>query len=207
MLSKKAKTALAEFYSTHLFDEFALTLKELNPLPALLADIVKELICITVESPQRTNHDFFCELLRHLSTSSSSSSSTPDDAMMVLSASDLQSAVYKFLAVLDDLIIDAPLAANNGAYVVAGLVGKRLLSLRLFATLPDDNDFSLSSRAGEFIVQVLQGLNHWVGPDEASALYKDSALEVKSFIIAPPRETAEDLVKAYAVKYSVPFIL
>jgi hypothetical protein len=44
VLSKKAKTALAEFYSTHLFDEFALTLKELNPLPALLADIVKVLL-------------------------------------------------------------------------------------------------------------------------------------------------------------------
>ena len=39
-----------------------------------------------------------------------------------------------------------PSQANHGAYVVAGLVGKRLLSLRLFATLPDDNDFSLSSR-------------------------------------------------------------
>lgn len=46
MLSKKAKTALAEFYSTHLFDEFALTLKELNPLPALLADIVKVLLYV-----------------------------------------------------------------------------------------------------------------------------------------------------------------
>jgi len=76
-----------------------------------LSSLYKELICITVESPQRTNHDFFCELLRHLSTSSSSSS-TPDDAMVVLSASDLQSAVYKFLAVLDDLIIDAPLAVS-----------------------------------------------------------------------------------------------
>jgi hypothetical protein len=68
-----------------------------------------------VESPQRTHHDFFCELLRHLSPSSKSSSSlspTPDDAMMVLSASDLQSAVYKFLAALDDLIIDAPLAVS-----------------------------------------------------------------------------------------------
>jgi hypothetical protein len=40
-------------------------------------------------------------------------------------------------------------------------------------------------------VQVLQGLNHWVGPDEASTLYKDSALEVKSFIIAPPREVSQ----------------
>ena len=46
MLSKKAKTALAEFYSNHLFDEFALTLKELNPLPALLADIVKVLLYV-----------------------------------------------------------------------------------------------------------------------------------------------------------------
>ena len=73
-----------------------------------LSSLYKELICITVESPQRTNHDFFCELLRHLTTSSS----IPDDAMMVLSASDLQSAVYKFLAVLDDLIIDAPLAVS-----------------------------------------------------------------------------------------------
>lgn len=37
--------------------------------------------------------------------------------MMVLSASDLQSAVYKFLAVLDDLIIDAPLAVSCTAVV------------------------------------------------------------------------------------------
>lgn len=80
-------------------------------LSSSTSSVYKELICITVESPQRTNHDFFCELLRHLSTPSSSP--TPDDAMMmVLSASDLQSAVYKFLAVLDDLIIDAPLAVS-----------------------------------------------------------------------------------------------
>lgn len=46
------------------------------------------------------------------------------------------------------LTLPTPLTsqANNGAYVVAGLVGKRLLSLGLFATLPDDNDFSISSR-------------------------------------------------------------
>ena len=48
-------------------------------------------------------------------------------------------------------------------------------------------------RAGEFIVQVLQSLHHWVGgAEEVAALYKESALDLKSFIIPPPREVSRD---------------
>jgi len=206
VLSKKARAALAEFNSTQLIDEFALTIKELNPLPSLFPDIIKDLICMTVESPKREHHDSFCRLLGELF---SNDTIIPGVQGTLLSAGDLQRAIYQFLAVLDDLLIDAPLAANHGAYIIAGLICKQMLSLRLFAGVPEDNDFSISLRAGEFIVQVLQGLTRWMGGSEedAAALYRESAIDVKSFIQASPRETVEDVLKAYAVKYSVPFIL
>lgn len=114
-----------------------------------ISPFYKELICITVESPQRTNHDFFCELLRHLSTSSSSSP-TPDDAMMmVLSASDLQSAVYKFLAVLDDLIIDAPLAVSCTVVLSCLMIDDDpSLTLPTFLPLSGQQRSICSSRSG-----------------------------------------------------------
>ena len=70
----------------------------------------QDLICTTVESPNRAHHDFFYQLLVYLNTTSSSSTAVKE--MMLLSVDDLQSSVYKFLSVLDDLIIDAPLAVS-----------------------------------------------------------------------------------------------
>jgi len=64
---------------------------------------------MTVESPKREHHDSFCRLLGELF---SNDTIIPGVQGTLLSAGDLQRAIYQFLAVLDDLLIDAPLAVG-----------------------------------------------------------------------------------------------
>lgn len=84
----------------------------------------------------------------------------------LITLEDISLAACKFLSLLDDLILDAPksvssniankstrliliidaLQGTHGAYVFANLYSKGLIQLSLFASLPEENDFTISLR-------------------------------------------------------------
>lgn len=64
----------------------------------------------------------------------------------VLAAEHVKDAVCKFLHSLDELVIDVPKAGTLGALIVGNLASRGLVSVDLFAALPEDNEFSFSPR-------------------------------------------------------------
>lgn len=58
----------------------------------------------------------------------------------------------------DDLTIDYPLIFIHFASIVAGLVDTGLLNLSFLASIPEENNFSMSIRAHEFVATILHQL-------------------------------------------------
>jgi len=200
-VQKHVRSAMKEYYVNGIIEEPSLTFQELKPSPEIMSDVVKDMISQAVETSSEKSCVALCELLDILRTLT-----IPGFTVPILSPADVKEALYKFLNSFDDVLIDAPKAGTLGAVIVANLVHKNTLAVELFSTLPEDNEFAFSPKFAEFVVQVLAALITVSGAERAEEQFRASKLDLVKIVMAPPKETPEDVLRALATKYGVAFL-
>ena len=104
---KKLRSAVKEYYRNGLVEEATLTFQEVNPLPTLVGDLVKDLLCQCVELSSEKDCAAFVTLLAALRTVFVAGSNAP-----VLNPEQVKEGVLKFLNVVDEMAIDVPKAVS-----------------------------------------------------------------------------------------------
>lgn len=112
-ICKKARSAAKEFYRNGMVEEATLTFQEVNPLPTLMGDVVKDLICQCIDQSSEKDCGLLCTLFAALREVFVADSSAP-----ILSAEQVKEGVLKFLNVVDELCIDVPKAVSTVLYVL-----------------------------------------------------------------------------------------
>eukprot|EP01032_Pedospumella_encystans_P009355 gene9355-11016_t len=201
-VTKKLRSAVKEYYRNGLVEEATLTFQEVNPLPTLVGDLVKDLLCQCVELSSEKDCAAFVTLLAALRTVFVAGSNAP-----VLNPEQVKEGVLKFLNVVDEMAIDVPKASSLGANILGNLVSKDLLSLELFANIPDENEFSFSSRFADTVLLAVKELAVQTSDENATLVYKAAGLDLLKNINAPPKQSPEEVLADLATKYGVAFIL
>lgn len=210
LCAKRLKSAMDEYCETGMLEEITLTYQELNPLQSLLPDIVKGLILRVLEKKNDSDRTALCIFLEELHRTIKVGNGP------ALTLNDLSTGIDKFLDQLDDIIIDIPKAAVYGAQVLAELCLRGLFPLSSLGSLSEDNLFSTSPKLAEFIVMILSQIQEIVGNRENAAsgegatkaeeLYRDANISLDKLVLAPPKETVDDVLNQLSTKHGVSFI-
>ena len=112
-ITKRLRSAVKKFYRNGLLEEATLTFQKVNPLPTLLGDVVKDLLCQCVEQSSEKDCAAFVSLLTALRTVFVTGSNAP-----VLSAEHVKEGVLKFLNVVGEMTIDLSKAVSNLHFII-----------------------------------------------------------------------------------------
>lgn len=200
---KRLKSVTEEYYTSEIMEEPYIVIKELIR-PTLLQDAVKVLLASSVEKKQGDRVKLLALLVElHHHTGAVESLPSP-----YLSTEATTKGIYMFLEELSDLVIDAPMASTYGAFLVAGLIVNEVVSISLFASIPEteEQNFVEAGRPADFIAQVLSSIQEMKNTSVSQKIYEDSGVSISSFIRPMPRETVEQALGELADKYKLPFL-
>eukprot|EP00606_Chrysophyceae_sp_TOSAG23-5_P001286 GSChrysophyteH2.ASY1.ANO1.888.1 assembled CDS len=120
-----------------------------------------------------------------------------------LSCEQVDKAALLFLDNFDETIIDSPKASEYGAEIMATLVHSGLLSLNLFAEVPEESMWHMSFRRAGFFGHLLTALVARTSADSVKASIDalGDKLDVMSMVTAEPKQSEEEAKVAYLAKY------
>ena len=120
-----------------------------------------------------------------------------------LSCEQVDKAALLFLDNFDETIIDSPNASEYGAEIMATLVHSGLLSLNLFAEVPEESMWHMSFRRAGFFGNLLTALVAKTSADSVKASIDalGDKLDVMSMVTAEPKQSEEEAKVAYLAKY------
>jgi len=76
----------------------------------------------------------------------------------------------------------------HGAKIAGELMARGLLSLSFFALIPTESLFRSSTRAADFVLQVIGHIRAVSGKDSARSLFRDAQIDLLDWVVPPPRQ-------------------
>lgn len=200
----KVKGLLAEVYNSRDLKEAALCVKELQDGKANMANVIEQMLTVSLES-KATSWETLRDLLK-----------AAHEEKMIEQA-DFEQGARQLLNKLDDLTVDVPKAPVQVAEVLTSLIANGAADLSVIAQhiveadaepVPEGEDSMMvdSGVALKVVGVLLKGLKEAQGAEAAAAGWKSAGIDYKSYIASADRES-EDFAEKFKADYDLADIL
>lgn len=122
----------------------------------------------------------------------------------LLSSEALTAGIYLFLNDSEDAILDCPQLLSYLAQIVARCnVVYKIVSLTIFASIPEENAFHMLGRTGDLWAALLHQVSLAGSVDLAKEQYKELAIDFSEYVMCGPREDKKEALANFLKKHKI----